>query len=168
MVRSSDLPIGNLKTNLRGKHQHHGQQTDGQADCKLPLVGFLRCDLELVFGVWVNRDLTLEIVVLGRRILEISHEPLIANVLLLPLPRLVEEGDPDHDDDGVDDTEWTCREMIVLDAVLRRLHNHNDSEDDSDEGHWDQPARVMNQPGEVEAKLLTIVVLDEVEGLHVF
>ena len=121
-----------------------------------------------MFGVWVNRDLTLEIVVLGRRILEISHEPLIANVLLLPLPRLVEEGDPDHDDDGVDDTEWTCREMIVLDAVLRRLHNHNDSEDDSDEGHWDQPARVMNQPGEVEAKLLTIVVLDEVEGLHVF
>ena len=167
MIGSSDLPVGDLESDLCTKHKHHRQQADGQTNCKLPLVGCLRGHFELVLGVGVDGDLALEIVVLSRRILEIPHEPLIADVLLLSLPGLVEERDPDHDHDGVDDTQRTRREVIVLDAVLRGLDNHNNTKDDTDDGHRDQPACVMNQPGEVEAELLTVVVFDEVQGLHV-
>ena len=57
-----------------------------------------------MLGVWVDRNLALEVWVLSRGILEVSNEPLVTNVMLLALPRFVEESDPDHDHDSVDDT----------------------------------------------------------------
>ena len=120
-----------------------------------------------MLGVWVDRNLALEVRVLRCGILKVSNEPLVTDVMLLTLPRLVEECDPNHDDDSVDDTERTSCKVIVLDVIINSFHNHGNTKNDTDNGHRNEPASVMDEPGEVEAEFFTVVVLDEVEWLHV-
>ena len=57
--------------------------------------------------------------------------------------------------------------MVEIFVVLDSIDNHVDAEDGSNNGSRDKPARIVNEPAEVEAELLTIVVRYEVERLHV-
>ena len=108
-----------------------------------------------------------EIRPLRRGILEVSDEPLIAYVVLLALPTLYKERDPDHNDQGVDDVQRVGQVVVRLDALTAAIGNHSDAKGDTDNGHWDEPTGIVDQPGEVKAKLLAKVVLNEIQRLHV-
>lgn len=57
--------------------------------------------------------------------------------------------------------------MIPLGTFVDSLNYHSYTEDHANDGHGDEPARVMDEPRKVEAELLAIVVLDEIDWLHV-
>lgn len=98
----------------------------------------------------------------------VSHQPLITDVILLALPTFMEHGHPNHDNQAVDDTQWRRKKIVPSTFLYNSIDDHDDSNHEADNGHWDQPTSVVDQPSEVEAKLLAIVVLDKVEWLHVF
>ena len=132
----------------------------------MPLVSILGSNLPLVLSVRINGDLALEVWSLRSSILETSDEPLIGNVVLLALPTLSEEGRPDHDEHGVQDRQGRRQEVIPLGTFVDSLNYHSYTEDQAYDSHGDEPARVMDEPGKVEAKLLAIVVLNEIDWLH--
>lgn len=57
--------------------------------------------------------------------------------------------------------------MIPLCAFLNSLNYHSDTEDKANESDGNEPARVMDEPSKVESELFAIVVLDEIEWLHI-
>lgn len=57
--------------------------------------------------------------------------------------------------------------MIPFLLIFKSLNDHSYTEACSDYGRRDKPASIMNEPGKIEAEFLTIVVLDEVEWLHI-
>ena len=119
-------------------------------------------------NVGVDRHFVLEVKPLGGRFgLEAPDEPFVGDVVLLALPALIEQGDPDHDDYAVQDAEWRGEELAPFTTLLHRLYDHSNTETRANDGDRNEPARVMNQPGEVKAELLAIVVSDEVERLHI-
>ena len=59
-----------------------------------------------MLSVRVNCLLVTKIITLSRHVLEAPYEPLVTNVVLLTLPTLVENSDPKHDDNAIDDTQW--------------------------------------------------------------
>ena len=52
--------------------------------------------------------------------------------------------------------------MIQFRVIFSRFNDHSYTEAYTDYSRRDEPASIMNEPGEVEAEFLTIVVLDEV------
>ena len=120
-----------------------------------------------MLSVRVNGDLALEVCSFSGSISETSDEPLIGNVVLLALPTLSEEGWPDHDEHGVQNRQGRGQKVIPLGAFVDSLSYHSDTEDQANDSDRNEPARVMDEPREVEAELLTIVVFDEIQWLHV-
>lgn len=59
-----------------------------------------------MLSVRVNCLLVSKIITLSRHVLEVPYKPLVSNVVLLTLPTLVEQSDPKHDDNAIDDTQW--------------------------------------------------------------
>ena len=57
--------------------------------------------------------------------------------------------------------------MIERLFLVDSFKNHVNTEHDTYNGHRDELACVMDEPGEVEAELLTIVLFDEVNRLHI-
>ena len=80
-----------------------------------------------MLGVWVNRDLVLELIALGCCILKVSNQPLISDVVLLPLPTFNEKGNPDHNDDAIEDTKGRLQIVIGFFIILNTFDNHCNS-----------------------------------------
>ena len=74
---------------------------------------------------------------------------------------------PDHDNKAVDDASWGCKDMVPFFILLVQGDDHVDGEADADNGHWDEPACVVHKPGEIEAEFFTVILLEEVDRLHV-
>lgn len=156
-----------MHTGLCTDDDSHEQETDWDADGHLNNVGVNLGNFNLNLSLRVNGRLIIEIRSLCRDILEIAAKPHVSDKILLALPAFVEKRGPEHDEYTVEDHNGRGKQMRWLLLFGKVFNDHVNAEDGANDGSRDQPARVVNEPREVEAELLTIVVLDFVERLHV-
>ena len=91
---------------MAADHKEHEENADWHADQELSLIGILGRNFPLLNNVGVDRHFMLEVDPLGGRFgLEAPDEPFVGDVVLLALPALMEQGDPDHNDYAVQDAE---------------------------------------------------------------
>ena len=109
----------------------------------------------------------LEVKPFSRGVLEAADEPLVADIILLTLPALMEQGDPDHDNYAVEDAQRRGEELAPWSILINRFYDHGYTETDASDGDWDEPACVMDKPGKIEAELRPVIVSNKVERLHV-
>ena len=167
LVLSADLLADVGDQHLAAEDEEHEEETDGHANQQLSGVRVFDGDALLMKGIGVDSQLTFEFRALLSDIFITTNKPLICDVVLLSLPTLIEKGDPDHDDEAVEDRNGRREELSPRALINDCIDDHCDTETESNDSHWNQPASIMDQPGEIEAKLLTVVIFDEIDRLHV-
>ena len=161
------VPIGRSHTHLAQNDQAHKGETDGHSDEQLSLVGVPSSNLPLMLRVWINSYLAFEVLSLGCCIFKISYEPLVGDIILLTFPTFMEQSDPDHYAEAINDTIRSSHHRIELSSLVKSINDIGYSEEETNDGDRNEPARVMDKPSKVESKLLAIVVFDEIEWLHI-
>lgn len=88
-------------------------------------------------------------------------------MVLLALPALMEKSHPNHNDQAVDYAQGRRKELGVRFFFYYGVNDLDGTNDETNNGWRNQPARIMDQPGKVEAKLLSIVATNIIKWLHV-
>ena len=112
--------------------------------------------------IGIDSLLSLEIIALCRHIPQIPNQQQVSNLVLLANPALMEAGDPDHHEDSIEEAKWRIQPLLGFGAVTETDCDHTAPKDTAHDHCWDQPACVMDQPGEIERHFLSIVVFNDV------
>ena len=120
-----------------------------------------------MLSVGVDHGLRQEFVTLGCNVVKVTDEPLIGDLVLFADPAFMEKCHPDHHYDSVDKTKRCVEPLVGSISVRPALEDHRQSKHETNDHDRDQPARVMNEPRKVEGHLLSVVVFDNIERLHV-
>ena len=121
----------------------------------MPIEGAKERNLLRLLRLPIEMLSELELLALHRRVFEVSHEPGVRNLVLLPLPALDEVCGPEDDTDGIDRierrVECICPHLKL--GVCHTVIDLHDEEDDADNRGDNEHAGVVDKPGEVHGKL---------------
>ena len=162
-------------SDYHGKDESHG---DGDSDKDLAVIGVEPRNFVRRLGLLINEVCCLELLSLRGWILVVTHQPCVTDFTLFSLPALYKVSGPQDDKNGVECIDWRIEAIRPLSfrffllshffLVICENSNHLVCEDyNAHDRGQKQHSCVVDKPREVEAKLSTIVFLDEIEWLHI-